>query len=213
LGRFIDRTGARYGRLVVKGLDATRPTAANGRRIYWICRCDCGAEKSVTGHQLQSGDTQSCGCARRELHSNRLATHRLSASPTYRSWQAAKDRCINPRNVKFPAYGGAGVRMCSRWLTSFDNFLTDMGMRPAGHTLDRIQPEGHYEPGNCRWATPRQQTLNRRTSRLIEWRGAAVLLADVARMERLPRTSLGKHYRRLGCMEAAVSETRAHLKA
>ncbi len=169
MGTFINRSGRNYGLLCVLCRDESRGPASNGRRVFWVCRCSCGNKISVTGHELASGDTKSCGCLKAAAGARMKESHGSAGgktkrpTPTYYSWQAAKSRCTNMRNWKFPKYGGRGITMCDHWLTSFEAFLADMGPRPAGHTLDRFPNQnGNYEPGNCRWATPREQRLNQR---------------------------------------------------
>ena len=129
-------------------------------------RCICGVEKIVSQGKLRSGSTTSCGCYRRETTRERgLAnrTHGLKHTRTYHSWQSAKQRCSNGNveTAKWTRYGGRGIQMCERWLASFEDFLADMGERPVGLTLDRIDPDGDYEPGNCRWADATTQRANR----------------------------------------------------
>mgnify|MGYP006871981469 CR=1 FL=1 len=209
MGQFVDRTGRRYGQLVVIERDATVGPASGGKRVKWLCRCDCGAIRSVTGNALQRGKTQSCGCLARALASTRNSTHRLTATPTYWSWQAAKERCYNPRNHKYPSYGERGILVCDRWRNSFEAFIADMGERPVGMTLDRIDPDMHYSPDNCRWATPRQQALNRKSQRLHEWHGQRLCLKDIAMLEGIPRTTLNKRYLESASIEDAVAQTKA----
>lgn len=178
MGSFKDRTGIRYGWLLAQRRDTSRSPASGGRRVYWWCKCDCGAEISVSGHDLQSGCQRSCGCMKyrwiaeaRKKHGhshNRRRPKSKGPSPTYSSWMAAKMRCSNPASPKFSFYGGRGIRMCQDWMDSFERFLADMGERPPHHTLDRINSDGDYEPGNCRWASHKLQANNRRGA--ILWR-------------------------------------------
>lgn len=207
MGILIDRTGERFGRLTVLRRDECS-SGAKGGRVRWICACGCGAQVSVTGHGLQRGDTRSCGCLRREQIGGRSRTHGSSKSATYNSWRAMKERCLSPTNEKFADYGGRGIKVCERWL-SFENFAADMGDRPQRKTLDRIDPNGDYEPSNCRWASAKTQAENRRGIGHM-WQGAHRTVADIARLTGLPRTSLQKRIRLYGdSVEDAVSHLRA----
>ena len=158
---FIDLTGQRFGRLTV--LDISHRL---NRRIIWRCICDCGKEtRTATIADLRSGNTRSCGCLSREISSRVNLKHGHTSggkwSPTFRSWADMRTRCFNPNIKKFKNHGGRGITICDRW-DDFQNFLSDMGERPSGLTLDRIDNDGNYEPGNCRWATWSQQNKNRR---------------------------------------------------
>jgi hypothetical protein len=159
--------GERYGRLTVLELATERD---NRKNRHWRCKCDCGAIRVVRSNHLRSGDTVSCGChaadASRIRTGDRARRHGHTIgkpSRTYNSWTNMIARCTRPNTPWFHLYGGRGITVCDRW-RNFDAFLQDMGERPEGRTLDRIDPDGNYEPDNCRWATPSEQNLNRRRS-------------------------------------------------
>jgi hypothetical protein len=152
--------GERFGRLLLVAL------VPGARPPQWVCRCDCGQQVTVRAAYLarRAGSTHSCGCLRRErarVFSHRHG-HATRRGPEYVSWMAAKRRCFQPGCAKWADYGGRGITMCARWKENFAAFLEDMGPRPPGTTLDRIDPNGHYEPGNTRWATAKEQRHNRR---------------------------------------------------
>jgi hypothetical protein len=166
MGTLINRIGCRFGRLRVISRAASR-----NKKVCWACLCDCGNNATVAAADLTQGITKSCGCLHRETsHQNGLnnkvhgESSRLRAySPEYRAWIAMKQRCYCSTSRNFRYWGGRGIKVCSRWRTSFPNFLADMGRRPSrGLSLDRINNEGHYTPSNCRWATHQEQMLNRR---------------------------------------------------
>jgi hypothetical protein len=153
VGNVIDLTGMVFGYLVVIGRVANL-SAAN-RNSRWLCRCECGhpgcrGEIIVISQHLRGGHTVSCGSERTKKHA---LTHGYSMDPdiTYRSWLNMRNRCNNPKATDYRHYGGRGITVCERW-NSYENFLADMGPKPAkGYELDRINPDGNYEPTNCRW--------------------------------------------------------------
>lgn len=150
-------TGERFGRL--------RALSDGSARDRVLCECDCGKTTAVLANNLRRGRSKSCGCRRNEVTAERNrshATHGHSAkpSPEYRSWSAMIARCTNPLALNFAKYGGRGIGVCERW-RDFALFLADMGPRPVGTSIDRIDGRKGYEPGNCRWATPYQQRHNR----------------------------------------------------
>ena len=153
------RTGSVFGSWTLLAL------AKPGRRARWICRCVCGTEREVMQQSLKSGRSASCGCLQRAALSLATkinkTTHGMTKTSTYRSWAHMRERCTNPNARQWKWYGALGVTVCERW-ASFENFLADMGVRPDGMTLDRIDSTRGYEPSNCRWADSRTQRINRR---------------------------------------------------
>jgi len=179
----VDFTEKTFNRWRVIAPAATRPN----RQSYWLCECECGTQKEVSGYALHTGYSKSCGCFNREQtskantkhgHSSRDG-HRTVLSPTYRSWATMLSRCRDPNVVRYPHYGGRGISVCSRW-HDFRNFLEDMGERPKGMTLDRINNDGNYEPGNCRWAGDIEQARNKKNTRFLTLDGVTKPLVEWA---------------------------------
>lgn len=168
-----DLIGKRFGRVQV--IAQSENFVGNSG---WVCFCDCGTWKKIRGVSLTKGITSSCGCLHRERTGEAMRTHGLTKSVEYRAWRHAKSRCYNPNVHNYSRYGGRGVKMCERWLNSFENFLADMGPRPSGnHSIDRFPKlDGDYEPGNCQWGTQEDQVDHKENRLRYTFKGRTMTL-------------------------------------
>lgn len=180
MSKLKDLTGETFRLLTVK---SRADNNKHGKSVWNVtCSCEDKTESKVVGSNLTSGHTQSCGCLQVKSVTKLNTTHGLSKKPEYKTWLKMKARCLNPNNDSYESYGGKGIEVCDRWLESFENFYLDMGEKPKGkYSIDRLFPEGHYEPSNCRWATTKQQARNKSTTVLIKWIGREQCLMDWAK--------------------------------
>jgi hypothetical protein len=214
MSRLKDLTGVVVGKLTV----LRQAEHSKNRQVQWLCRCECGLEKTIRSANLVSGDTRSCGCLAKEWIAGEHVRRRKEAwkhpclkhghcrqngtSAEYNSWRAMGERCNNPNSDKWEDYGGRGIKVCDRWQgdRGFQNFLADMGPRPKGMTLDRKDPNGNYEPSNCRWATAQKQSQNQRRNRINmdaareirRLHAENIRLVEIARQLNIPTLLVGR---------------------
>ena len=172
MGKFIDLTGQKFGRLVVIQL----ADKGGSGKIRYLCLCDCGNRIIVQAGNLKNYHTRSCGCFKTEILTKHGHSTRTITSKTYRAWRHIFDRCTNPNDKAYRNYGGRGITVCKRW-RKFVNFLEDMGEAPEGYQIDRIDNNGNYCKSNCRWVTPKTNSRNTRINRLITFDGKTQCLA------------------------------------
>lgn len=179
---FVNAIGLRFGRLVVQ--ESAGSAKKQGR--LWRCLCDCGKEVVACSSSLRRGNKQSCGCLKRDRTRQANTRHGGCrdgrATREYTTWAGMNQRCYDPKTKAYHRYGGRGITVCDRWRNSFEAFLEDMGKKPAGMSIDRIDNNGNYEPGNCRWATQREQTRNQRTNRWVTVNGETRVLVEWCEM-------------------------------
>jgi hypothetical protein len=199
----LDLTGRRFGRLTV----IHRVYSSYAARPTWFCQCDCGNSKIVRGANLKTGSVASCGCLVKERIISMNTTHGLSHVPEYNVWTGMIKRCHVPSNKDYPRYGGRGITVCDRWKESFEDFYLDMGPRPsAEHSIEREDNSKGYGPGNCKWATPVEQTRNRSITKWVEHNGRKITISQLAEETGVPLRRLRARIFTYGMdVETAVS--------
>lgn len=191
-----------FGRLTV-----IREHIYEGIIRKWVCICDCGNTKITQEGSLKNGRTKSCGCLKREENINRLTKNGRAINKKhtgeYNSYHAMIQRCTNPNNDRYKNYGGRGIKVCERWLNSFDNFLEDMGKKPTEkHSIDRFpNVNGNYEPINCRWGTQEQQYRGMTKNRWISLNGEYMIISDFCRKINKPLSYVHYYLKRSKTIE------------
>lgn len=199
--------GKKFGRLLVIELHSI---SRNGRqsKVKWICKCDCGNDVVCTGDNLRGSHTKSCGCFKSQSSAGRAYKHGMHGSHTWLSWREARYRVSNPNHPKWHRYGGRGISMCERWFNSFEEFFKDMWTCPPDKTIDRINNDGDYEPGNCRWATPSEQANNTSTNGIVKSNGTEMTISQYCKLHGLcPSKFRYRHVVRGLPIEIATKQT------
>lgn len=177
----LDMVGKEFGRLTVLGI-AERPK-------YLRCLCSCGTEKEIRFDHVKYERISSCGCLAREIKP--ALRHGLTDTRTHRVWANMLSRCFNPNLEQFKNYGGRGITVCENWHKSFESFLADMGECPSDDlTIERINNNGHYEPGNCKWATAKEQGSNKRNNHFLAYKGETKTIAEWSRHTGLAESTI-----------------------
>ena len=204
MAKIKDISGRRYGRLVVLGSPEIIKSGA-GQRTVWLCQCDCGNSTRVSTGNLTSGGVVSCGCRRREVLNR--TKHGCEQHELYNTWRHMMQRCYQTDHPTYRHYGGRGIRVCRRW-HDISKFITDMAPRPPGTSLDRIDNDGPYSPRNCRWSSPTEQQNNKRTNRLLLFRGEKKTMSQWAREVGMPVETLFARLKKMPIESALITPRR-----
>lgn len=176
------------------------------KHIFWECLCSCGNTTYYSTGDLYRGRTVSCGCYRKNRNLKHGHARKKQISKEYTSWYDMKRRCCDPNQSKYYLYGGKGIKVCDRWLHSFENFLADMGLKPTPkHSIERLDASKDYEPINCVWATVAEQNRNKSTNRRITFNGETLCLKDWSVRLNIPYMTLSKRLTRWP-LEQAMTE-------
>lgn len=186
-------TGERYGRLVI----VSQAGRNKDNRLQYLCKCDCGNETVVIGKNLLSGNTKSCGCFKRDMGLKANTTHGLSKTHLYKTWASMKDRCTREKSSAYFNYGARGISVCAEWLNSFESFR-DWSLANGyseALSIDRIDPNGNYEPENCRWVNMEVQANNKRTTVFLKFNGETHSLKEWSRIVGLNYFTMQNRYK------------------
>lgn len=185
--KLLEPVGKIYGLWLVTGLAPKK-----ARHYFYRCKCSCGNIRNVDRVNLLSGRSRSCGCFELSLKTQ----HGMTGMPIHRTWGGMKNRCLNPNNPQFKNYGGRGIKVCERWLESFENFYADMGDKPSpNHSLERKDNEMGYSPDNCIWATPKEQARNTRVNVLVTIEGETKTLAEWSEQNGIDYSTLWRRHK------------------
>jgi hypothetical protein len=196
--------GQRFGKLVVIGIGNPYVSPKGKRASRLRCACECGKQTDVSKHDLRRGFVKSCGCVQGRQGVEHGHSRRGKQTPEYVVWASMLTRCRNANTHAWHRYGGRGITVCERWL-SFENFYADMGQRPPGATLDRIDNDGPYSPDNCRWVSRKQQAQNTARVRMLEYDGKCMTLTAWAKHLGISQATLSGRLKRGWPLERALT--------
>lgn len=191
--RFRDLTGRRFHHLEILGYAGRKQGRLS--QMWWV-KCECGVVKVAASSNVVSGSIKSCGC--KKFHYNSIAhkRHGMTHSREFVTWSSMKARCLNRNDPFFSQYGGRGISICERWVNSFDNFYEDMGQRPAGMSLDRVDVNGNYSKANCKWSTQSEQCRNMRSNRILTLNGVGKCVAEWSKETGIKSSTIFERLRR-----------------
>lgn len=195
MSKMIDLTGQRFGRLIA--IKRSTESGTN-KGVYWLCHCDCGKEKYIRGADLRDGSVKSCGCLKDEKTSKRFRKHGQSNTLLYDIWSSMKGRCFRKTCKDYPNYGGRGITVCNEWKNDFQAFY-DWAISHGykDHlTIERMNPNGNYEPQNCTWLENEKQAINRRNTKLIEYHGGLFNERELSKMLNINYNTLRDYIQR-----------------
>lgn len=208
---FQNLSGQTFGYLTVESRAPNKCTPKGAKCTMWNCVCICGKQFEVHACALKSGNTTSCGCEHFKRTRNRMTTHGMSKTGAWRSWQNIRKRCMNPDYPFFENYGGRGITVCERWKESFENFFSDMGPRPQGMSIERMENDSGYSPDNCFWASDHTQRRNKRTTRMLTVFGKTMCMADWAKNNGLRSCDIFYRLKKGWTLEDAVSTKKSNI--
>lgn len=204
--RLTDLTGKNFAKFKVIKRVQDRIEPSGRKKTEWLCHCECGKQFVAESSNISSGNTNSCGCYKKQRILEETTRHGMSHTQVHNCWCAIRQRCENPACKCFHTYGGRGIKVCDRWQT-FENFLADMGYPPMPKmSIDRIDVNGDYEPGNCRWATAKEQQRNRRNNLRITISGETLLLSELSDRSGISYATIRERIRAGWTAERAVTE-------
>ncbi len=189
----------KFSKWSTTGKEKEKKNGAGKIFLYLQCECECGRIRFVNKYDLISGKSKSCGCLTRNKK------HGASETKVYSVWEGMKKRCLNKNDKRFKDYGGRGIGICKEWL-SFENFSKDIGPRPDGYQIDRIDNDGDYNPSNCRWATRQENSSNKRNSQIIEFNGRKETLSEWSRLVGVRHSTLEWRIKKWGIKKALTTK-------